>query len=139
MGLLGSLNILLNGYNGLRILLLGMSPFIPPSIWPLFLHTILLYLILGSPSGRTKVKVDIIREHENKWPVNNQYADEFIAECEFHNVNAKKRVALLPEALRWFDEDGDLIESEANSDEEGELEEVGEQSRVGGDGADDRH
>jgi hypothetical protein len=48
-------------------------------------------------------------------------------------VNTKKRVALLPEALRWFDEDGEGIETIVNSDEEGE-EFDDEQPAVGGDG-----
>ena len=89
--------------------------------------------------NKQRLKLISFREHENKWPVHNHYADDFVAECEFHDVNAKKRVALLPEALRWFDEDGDLIESDANSDEEGDLEQVGEQPRVDGDRVDDRH
>ena len=84
------------------------------------------------------MKLISFREHENKWPVHNHYADDFVAECELHNVNAKKRVALLPEALRWFDEDGDLIDSDANSDDEGEgIDE--EQPGVGGAVVDDRH
>jgi hypothetical protein len=37
-----------------------------------------------------------------------------------YNVNTKKRVALLPEALRWFDEDGEGIETNVNSDDEDE-------------------
>jgi len=49
-----------------------------------------------------------------------------------YNVNTKKRVALLPEALRWFDEDGELIEAIVNSDDEGEEEEDDEQPGVGG-------
>jgi len=48
-----------------------------------------------------------------------------------YNVNTKKRVALLPEALRWFDEDGELIETIVNSDDEGE-EDDDEQPVVGG-------
>jgi len=47
-----------------------------------------------------------------------------------YNVNTKKRVALLPEALRWFDEDGELIETIVNSDDEGE-EDDDEQPVVG--------
>jgi hypothetical protein len=63
--------------------------------------------------------------------VNNHYADDFIAECELHNVNTRKRVALLPEALRWFDEDGEGIETVVNSDDEDE-EIDDEQPGVGG-------
>jgi len=60
------------------------------------------------------------REHENQWPVNNHYADDFISECETYDVNTKKRIALLPETLRWFHEDGELIEAIVNSDDEDE-------------------
>jgi hypothetical protein len=49
-----------------------------------------------------------------------------------YNVNTKKRVALLPEALRWFDEDGEGIETNVNSDDEEEEDEVdGEQPGAG--------
>jgi hypothetical protein len=83
---------------------------------------------------KKEIQADMNREHEINLPSNNHYADDFLAECEIYNVNAKKRVALLPEALRWFDEDGDLIETNQNADDE---EEMDKQPGVGGDGHDE--
>jgi len=51
--------------------------------------------------------------------VSNHFADDFLAECESNNVNPKKRVALLPQATRWFDEEGDIIGGDSESEEEG--------------------
>jgi hypothetical protein len=51
-----------------------------------------------------------------------------------YNVNTRKRVALLPEALKWFDEDGEGIETNVNSDDDDEEEDEvdDEQPGVGG-------
>jgi hypothetical protein len=70
----------------------------------------------------------MIREHESQFPPNNHFADDFLRECATHGVETKKRVALLPEARRWFDSEGEAIdtdaEAEAEQEEGEEVEEV---------------
>lgn len=60
------------------------------------------------------------REHENKFPANNHFADDFLQECHHHGVPTKKRVALLPEARRWFDANGNVIDSDAEEEDDGD-------------------
>jgi hypothetical protein len=70
----------------------------------------------------------MIREHESQFPPNNHFADDFLRECATYGVETKKRVALLPEARRWFDSEGEAIdtdaEAEAEQEEGEEVEEV---------------
>jgi hypothetical protein len=70
------------------------------------------------------------REHEIKFPANNHFADDFLQECHHHGVLTKKRVALLPEARRWFDGNGNVIDSDAEEDDDDDVAHDGAQGKV---------
>jgi hypothetical protein len=96
-----------------------------------------LFTSLASPSDSHCIVQDqksiklTDREHETNF-ADKHFADDFISECEIYNVNTKKRVALLPEATRWFDEDGDIIETRTESESVIGEEVVDEGNGVGG-------
>jgi len=48
-----------------------------------------------------------------------------LQECARLGVDTKKRVAILPEARKCFDEDGELIDAETDDDDDDEVDENG--------------
>lgn len=73
------------------------------------------------PPHRLNAATDVNRQHESELPKNNNYADDLLQECARLGVDTKKRVAILPEARKWFDEDGELIDAETDDDDDEEV------------------
>jgi hypothetical protein len=68
-----------------------------------------------SPSS---VSTLIIREHESDLPKNDGLADDLLKACALYQVDPKKRVAILPEARPYFDEDGEIINGNTDDDDD---------------------